>query len=297
MISTLFTAIAEWVYGQGQTSSAFNQKRRIESFAAPPTVEALEERCLPSDPSIVPPLSEIPPLIAVMDIGFASQTKGNPTVAFVGDSISWQFAYGSGVSVWATYMAPLGMANYGVPGQTTESLLFQLTQGQLIGINPAVIVLDIGGNNLLQGDSPAATAAGVITDVSLIQLFQPQAQILLLGVLPGMQYPNNPYRSEGAQTNQLVSQMLSSDPHAAFLDFGSIFLQPDGTISTSMMFDYIHPTAQGYTDLTNALLPVIEHYLFPSLFPNLALPTVSVPAVSVSVPASPPPSPLPITGS
>ncbi len=292
MISTLFTAIAEWVYGQGQTPSAFNQKRRIERFAAL-GVEALEERCLPADPSIVPPLSAIPPLIAVMDIGFAGQTKGSPTVAFVGDSISWQFAYGSGASVWAAYMAPLGMANYGVPGQTTESLLFQLTQGQLVGISPAVVVLDIGGNNLLQGDSPTATAAGVVTDVVMIQQFQPQAQVLVLGVLPGMQSPSAPYRSEGAQTNQLVSQMLSSDPHATFLDFGSIFLQPDGTISTSMMFDYIHPTAQGYTDLTNALLPVIEHYLFPSL----AIPAVSVPAVSVSVPASPPPSPLPITGS
>ncbi len=296
MISSLLTAIAEWVYGQGPVSTTFNQKRRIERFAAL-GVEVLEERCLPSDTTVVPPLSAIPPLIAVMDLGFAAQTKGNPTVAFVGDSISWQYAYGSGASVWATYMAPLGIANYGVPGQTTESLLFQLTEGQLIGISPAVIVLDIGGNNLLQGDSPSATAAGVVTDVAMIQQFQPQAQVLVLGVLPGMQYPNNPYRSEGAQTNQLVSQMLSSDPHATFLDFGSIFLQPDGTISTSMMFDYIHPTAQGYTDLTNALLPVIEHYLFPSVFPNLTIPTVSVPAISVSVPTSPPPSPLPITGS
>jgi len=290
MISSLLTAIAEWVYGQGQTPSAFNQKRRIEWFAAL-GVEALEERCLPADPSIVPPLSAIPPLIAVMDLGFASSTKGNPTVAFVGDSISWQYAYGSGASVWATYMAPLGMANYGVPGQTTESLLFQLAEGQLLGISPAVVVLDIGGNNLLQGDSPLATAAGIVTDAVMIQQFQPQAQVLVLGVLPGMQYPNNPYRSEGAQTNQLVSQMLASDPHTTFLDFGSIFLQPDGTISTSMMFDYIHPTAQGYADLTNALLPVIEHYLFPSL----AIPMVSVPAVSVNVAASPSPSPLPIS--
>src|SRR5579871_4478007 len=171
MISSLFTAIAELVYGRGPKSSALNQKRRIEQFAAPLTVEALEERCLPADPSIVPPLSAIPPLVAVMDIGFAGQTKGNPTVAFVGDSISWQFAYGLGASVWAAYMAPLGMANYGVPGQTTESLLFQLTEGQLMGISPSVVVLDIGCNNLLQGDSPLSTAAGVVTDVVMIQQF------------------------------------------------------------------------------------------------------------------------------
>lgn len=283
MMSSLIATVAQW-FRHGRALSASRRQRRAEPFAAPPKVEALEERCLPADPSIIPPLSQIPPLIAVMDVAFAEQTKGSPTVVFVGDSISWQFAYGSGTAVWAANMAPLGMANYGVPGQTTESLLFQLTQGQLSGVTPAVVVLDIGGNNLLQGDSPLATAAGVLTNVVLIHQFEPQAHVLVLAVLPGEQSPSNPYRHEGAQTNQLVSQMLTGDPHATFLDFGSIFLQPDGTISTSMMFDYIHPTAQGYADLTNALLPVIEQYMFPSF---------SMPAVSVNVPASPPPSPLP----
>ncbi len=228
-------------------------------------VEALEARCLPSNATVVPPLSEIPTMIAVMDTAFAMAPKGNPTVVFIGDSISWQYAYGQGISVWETYMAPLGMANYGVSGQTTQSLLFQITEGQLVGIFPAVVVLDIGGNNLLQGDSPLDTAAGVVTNVVMIHQYQPQAQVLVLGVLPGMQSPNDPYRHEGAQTNQYVSQMLNSDSHATFLDFGSIYLQPDGTISTDMMFDYIHPTEQGYMDLTNALLPIIEQYLFPSI--------------------------------
>lgn len=286
MISSLFASIAEWFRDQGRAFPALCQKRRFEQFAAPPRVEVLEARCLLSDTTLVPPLSQIPPLIAVMDIAFATQPKGNPTVAFVGDSISWQFAYGSGAAVWASSMAPLGMANYGVPGQTTEDLLFQLTEGQLVGINPAVVVLDIGGDNLLEGDSPVATAAGVITDVVMIHQYQPQAQVIVLGILPGMEYSSNPYRSEGAQTNQLVSQMLASDPKATFENFGSIFLQPDGTISTSMMFDYIHPTAQGYEDLTNDLLPAIEQAVFSSF---------SFPAASVSVSPTPTPSPLPMS--
>jgi lysophospholipase L1-like esterase len=288
MISSLFATIAKWFRGQGRAFSAPKQQRRSERFAPPPRVEALEARCMLSSTTAVPPISEIPPLIAVMDIAFAAQAKGSPTVAFVGDSISWEYAYGSGATVWATYMAPLDMVSYGVPGQTTQSLLFQLVQGQLVGINPVVVVLDIGANDLLQGDSPAATAAGVLTDVAMIHGYQPQAQVIVLGVLPGMEYPSNPYRSEGAQTNQIVSQMLASDPHATFVNFGSIFLQPDGTISTSMMFDYIHPTEQGYMDLTNVLRPVIEHYLFPSF---------SLPAISISAPESPPSAPLPMSPS
>ncbi|HTU92786.1 MAG TPA: GDSL-type esterase/lipase family protein [Gemmataceae bacterium] len=275
-----------------------------------PSVEVLEDRCLLSA-AIMPTQAEIPFLITLSDALEATAPKGNPTVVFLGDSISYQYAYGTGAPVWGAYMAPLGMADYGISGQTTQSLLFQLTQGQLIGIDPAVVVLDIGANDLLQGSSPLATAAGVLTDVATIHQFLPQSQVIVLGILPGMQSPTNPYRAEGTQTNQLVSQMLAGDPHATFLDLGSIFLQPDGTISTSMMFDYVHPTEQGYIDLTDALLPVIEQALFSSPSSSTGSAELSLPSISLSLsPAdmaflttlgmstlSPPASPLPITPS
>lgn len=253
----------------------------------------------------MPSPAEIPFLIDLSDALAASAPKGNPSVVFLGDSIGYQYAYGTGAPVWAGYMAPLGMANYGISGQTTQSLLFQLTQGQLVGINPSVVVLDIGGNNLLAGDSPLATAAGVLTDVATIHQYLPDAHVLVLGIFPGKEYPSDPYRTEGAQTNQLVSQMLAGDTHATFLNLGSIFLQPDGTISTSMMFDYIHPTEQGYRDLTGQLLPIIEQALFSS--PATISTTANFPLVSLTpsdlgflltsglLPTSSPSSPVPLT--
>jgi lysophospholipase L1-like esterase len=284
MISTLFATLAEWVRERGQAFAALHRKRRSEQRSSPPAVEALEARCLPSSTTAVPPTSEIPGPIAQWDTAFATQSKGNPMVVFVGDSISWQFAYGTGSSVWASYMAPLGMANYGVGGQTTQSLLFEFSQGLLVGINPAIVVLDIGGNNLLQGNTPQETADGVLADVAAIHQYLPAAHVIVLGILPGEQSPNDPYRSLGAQTNQLVSQMLAGDPKASYVYLGSIFAQPGGTISTSMMFDYLHPTAQGYQDLTNALLPDIEE----ALLGNFSFP-------AISVPASPPHSQIALT--
>lgn len=288
MISTLIAKATEWVQGCDRAISALGRKRRFQRFAAPPTLETLEVRCLPSSTTTVPPVSEIPTFIALSDMAFAAQAKGNPTVVFVGDSISWEYAYGTGARVWAHYMAPLGMADYGVAGQTTQSLLFQFSKGQLAGINPAVVVLDIGGNNVLQGNTPQETANGVLADVATIHQYQPQAHVLVLGIFPGEQSPHDPYRTLGAQTNQLVVQMLASDPYATFVDLGAMFLQPDGTISTSMMFDYVHPTEQGYLDLTNSLLPVIEE----ALVPNFTLPVFTF-----NVPQSPPSSPLPMTPS
>lgn len=286
MISTLFASLAEWFRGRGPGFSTVSRKRLSERFASPPTVEVLEARCLPSvTTTTVPPVSEISPGIALMDFLFATQAKGNPSVVFVGDSISYQYAYGPGAPVWAEYMAPLNMADYGVSGQTTQSLLFQLSLGQLAGIHPSVVVLDIGANDLLlQGDTPQDSAAGVLADLATIQQYQPQAHVIVLAILPGEQSPSDPYRSLGAQTNQLVSQMLAGNPQVTYVNLGSIFLQPDGTISSSMLYDYLHPSEQGYLDLTNALLPTIEQYLFPSLS---ALPSTA--------PTSPPLSSVPIS--
>src|SRR5579871_6868260 len=124
-----------------------------------PRLEALEERLVLSETTTtIPAFADIPSIIGIPDVIMASLPKGNPSVIFLGDSISYGFAYGTGSAIWSAFMAPLGAADFGVSGQTTESLLFQLSLGQLAGINPSVVVLDIGGNNLLHGDSSQATA-------------------------------------------------------------------------------------------------------------------------------------------
>jgi lysophospholipase L1-like esterase len=295
MISSLFADVVAWFQGRRRSVAGTG---RLPAFAAPPCVEPLEDRCLLSSTTTVPSLADVPSLIAVPDILYATQPKGSPTVVFVGDSISWFYANGTGAPVWAAFMAPLGMANYGVSGQTTQSLLFQLSLGQLSGINPAVVVLDIGANNLLQNDSPQATAAGVLADVAMIHEFLPLSQVVVMGVLPGEQSPSSPYRAEVAQTNQLLSQMLASDPKVTFVNFGSIFLQPDGTISSDMMFDYLHPTEQGYLDLTVELLPVIETALFGTPFPVTPLSLPDGLSAAGGLQASPQPSsPLPMSPS
>ncbi len=169
-------------------------------------------------------------------------------------------------------MAPANAADYGVAGQTTQSLLYQLSLGQLVGSQPSAVVLDIGANNLLQGDTPQATAAGVLADVSMIHQYLPQTQVLVLGVLPGKANADDPYRITAAQTDTFVNQMLVGDAHATFVDTSSLFLEPDGTISSTVLYDYIHPTALGYLDLTIALLPALEQSVLSNPSPTPPIP-------------------------
>lgn len=218
------------------------------------SVEVLEDRCLLSaDTTVLSPTGPTP-LTGLGDVLMAAQPKGNPSVVFVGDSITWGFAYGLGASLWSATLASWGGADYGVSGQTTQTLLYQLALGQLVGVNPAVVVLTIGTNNLLEGDSPQAAAAGIVADVQAIHAYQPWAQVVVLGVPPGSAHPTDPYRLEVDQTDTLVSQLLAGDPRATFVNIAPAFEQPDGTISDLTLFDGIHPTLAGYVNLTEALL-------------------------------------------
>jgi lysophospholipase L1-like esterase len=272
MISSLFADVVAWF--RGWSRPAEKRRRRSDSFA-PPRLEVLEDRCLLSaSTTTVPAVADIPSFIAQADQLAAAHPRTYASVAFLGDSISWQYAYGTGAPLWNAFLAPAGMASYGVIGQTTQSLLYQLSLGQLGGSHPAAIVLNIGGNNLLQGDTPQATAAGILADVAAIHQSLPQTQVLVLGVLPGMQSPNDPYRIAGAETDALASSLLAGDPHATFVNLEGLFVQADGTIPSSQLFDYLHPSELGYIELTLALLPSLFQALEARSSPPLSTSTL-----------------------
>ncbi len=239
----------------------FSRPLGSQCHAVTPTIEALEDRCLLSAVTTFPtPYSELP-LVGLVDVFTASQPKVNSNIVFLGDSITYNFAYGPGEPIWSAISARANAADYGVDGQTTQTLLFQLVLGQLSGIHPSVVVLTIGTNNLLEGDSPQATAAGVLADANAIHLLQPQAQVLVLGVPPGEAEPSDPYRSKVSQTDALVSQQLSGDSWATFFNIAPAFEQANGAISPEIMSDGIHPTELGYFAMTLDLFsPISEAY-------------------------------------
>jgi lysophospholipase L1-like esterase len=255
MLSSLLARFVKRFRGLGRRTEAY-------SHVYPrPRLETLEDRLVLSETTTtIPSFSEIPAIIAIPDVIMASLPKSNPSIVFLGDSITYGFAYGTGAAVWSAFLAPLGAADFGVSGQTTESLLYQLSLGQLVGIDPALVVLDIGGNNLLHGDSPQATADGVLAVVNTIHQYLPQSHLLVLGILPGQPFVDSLYLTQGRQTNAIISQSLASDAFVTYLDLSWIFVQTDGSIPTTLLYDGIHPTALGYLEITGALLPRLQPF-------------------------------------
>src|SRR4051812_17531698 len=112
----------------------------------------------------------------------ARAREGNVNVLFLGDSITAQWA-SAGKDVWAQRYEKLPAANFGIGGDRTQHVLWRITNGELDGISPKVVVLMLGTNNI-KSDPPAAIARADARIVQTIRQKLPATKVLLLGVFP-----------------------------------------------------------------------------------------------------------------
>ena len=173
------------------------------------------------------------------------QTQQRPiNVVFLGDSITrgWQ----KHKKLWQQHYGKLGAVNFGMGGDRTQQVLWRIDDGLFDEIQPQLVVLNIGVNNLWQDNSSSGhIAAGIEKIVAGIQIKSPQSKILLLGILPTGEQPNTPKREKIQAINRQIQQ-FDNGSTIRFLDMGSNFLKPDGSISKDVMPDYLHLSKQGY---------------------------------------------------
>ncbi len=184
---------------------------------------------------------------------------GRADVAFLGDSIT-QGWNESGDEVWDRQIAPLKAANFGFSGDRTDHVLWRLQNGELIGMHPKLVVLMIGTNNIGQGGTPEQTAEGVRAVVKYLNDHLPKTRVLLLGIFPRAESPDDPYRQRVAlATDQFKS--IADGRRDVFLDIGSSFLDSKGTLSPDIFPDALHPNEKGYQIWASAVTPSIKEML------------------------------------
>jgi lysophospholipase L1-like esterase len=179
---------------------------------------------------------------------------------FDGDSIT-DFWRSTGSNVWNANWAPKGAYDYGISGDRTEHLWWRLLQGQADFTNPKLVVLLIGTNNL-SSDDTATIASKITTLVNDYLTHCPNAHILLLGILPRGQAAGTALRNKIIDINNRISSLNGSGGgRVIYRDIGSKLLQSDGTISTAVMYDYLHPTAAGYQIIADNIRSVVNTYV------------------------------------
>ncbi|XP_058866370.1 platelet-activating factor acetylhydrolase IB subunit alpha2-like isoform X2 [Acipenser ruthenus] len=113
-----------------------------------------------------------------------------------------------------------------------------------------VVVVWVGTNN--HEHTVEQIAGGIQAIVHLINTCQPQAKVVVLGLLPRGERPN-PLREKNAEVNRVLRASLPRLGSVQFLDVGSGYVQSDGTISTHDMFDFLHLTPAGYAAIAKPL--------------------------------------------
>ncbi len=181
-------------------------------------------------------------------------------LAFIGDSINHFFGgppldRGLKVpgAVWQEFYGQRDAVDLGFGWDRTENVLWRLEQGELNDMPLEAVSIMIGTNNI-GFNTPLQIRDGVQAIVDRIRAQKPKAKILLLAIFPRGERPDDAGRLAVTEVNKLLAPM-GKQRNVTFMDIGSKFLEPDGTIARSTMGDFLHPTEKGYRIWASAVEP------------------------------------------
>ena len=189
--------------------------------------------------------------------GFVARAKkGDAEILFMGDSITdgWRRQ-----KLWKEKYVPMKAVDFGIGGDQTQHVLWRIENGECDGIKPKVVVLMIGTNNL-GGNSPPEIVEGITAIVKEFRTRLPEAKILLLGVFPRAEKPDDPLRKAIQDINREIAK-LDDGKSIKYLDIGGKFLDAEGNLPKDVMPDFLHPNAKGYQIWADAMDPTLQALL------------------------------------
>jgi lysophospholipase L1-like esterase len=222
----------------------------------------------------------------------ARARRGPIDVLLVGDSITMQWG-----DSWNRHFPRLATVNIGIGGDKTQNVLWRLDHGGVEGLEPRIIVLLIGNNNMFFTPETGVPAAvrGIGTCVANLREKFPRAAIILVKVFPA-NAPGSQFHEDIRKVNAALDGLgLEADPKLRVLDIWGDLVTADGTLDKRLFLpDNVHLSAAGYDLYAEKLRPLIEAFLAGKDVPRAAGTAAAVPAATpVTATAASPPSPAP----
>ncbi|HEV2598529.1 arylesterase [Sphingopyxis sp.] len=182
-----------------------------------------------------------------------------PLVIAFGDSLYAGYQLGPKEGLAPQLQAALGedgvvarVQNAGVSGDTTaagrQRLTYVLDNAK---VKPALVVLGLGGNDMLRGIGPDQTRANL--DAMLAELKKREIPVLLTGMMAA---PN--LGSDYAGKFNPIYPELASKYEVSFYPF---ILDNVITDKALMLGDNLHPNAEGVKVVAEGLAPLVEQAL------------------------------------
>jgi lysophospholipase L1-like esterase len=190
---------------------------------------------------------------------------------FEGDSITRRWGaldYPDLLANWKQNFFGWNAADFGWGGDRTQNILWRLENGELDGVNPKVVVLLAGTNNL--GDRSASSGVVTADDItrglkailSVIQEKAPAATIIVMGIFP--RNDNMAFMPVINAINRSLSE-FADGRKIRYLNINDKLADGNGILFEGMMNtkDKLHPTMKAYQVWADALKPVLTELLGP----------------------------------
>jgi len=193
-------------------------------------------------------------------------------VYFEGDSITRRWGaldYPDLLANWKENFFGWNAADFGWGGDRTQNILWRLENGELEGVNPKVVVLLAGTNNVSDSLAPvdpgvraADISRGIQAIVGVIHEKAPEATILVMGILP--RNDNMAFLPVIDKINRSIAG-FADGKKIRYLNINDKLAGGDGMLIDGMMNakDKLHLTVKAYQVWANALKPIFTELLGP----------------------------------
>jgi len=197
----------------------------------------------------------------------AKAKTGGIDVYFAGDSITRRWGaldYPEFLAHWKSSFFGWNAANFGWGADRTENVLWRLENGELDGVNPRVIVILAGTNNVGREPGDEGTVADVTRGLSAIvaacRKKAPAAAIVLTAI-----FPRNDNRAVMPTIDRINANLakMADGASVRFLNVNPKLADGAGTLFEGMTVDGLHPSLKGYEVWAAGLKPILTEILGP----------------------------------
>src|SRR6185436_10820737 len=193
--------------------------------------------------------------------------KGGIDVYFLGDSITRRWGaidYPEFLANWNTNFFGWNAANFGWGADNIENILWRVENGELDRVNPKIIVILAGINNV--GTVPGGDAnvenitRGLKALVSTCQQKALGAVIMLTAL-----FPRNDNMAVIPTINRINDNLakIADGNKIRYLNVNDSLADKDGKLFEGMSKDKLHPTLKGYQVWADGLKPIFTEILGP----------------------------------
>ena len=176
---------------------------------------------------------------------------GEYRVVFYGNSIT---------DTWAGYFGSMfpgkPYVGRGISGQTTPQMLVRFRQ-DVIALNPAVVVILAGTNDIAGNTGPSTLAMIEDNLISMVELAEANdISVVLSSVLPVYDYRWRPGLEPAGKIIELNAWLkeYSSNRDVVYLDYHTVMADERQGLKSELSEDGVHPNEAGY----RIMVPLVE---------------------------------------